>query len=57
MTHRDFNKGPDDRTQPKESYLVKPNNSGLADGIDHRHLNRLVDEMAIQDYLEKSSES
>ena len=56
MTDRNFNKVPDDKPQPKKSYRVKPNNSDLADGIDHLHLNRLVDEMAIQDYLEKSSE-
>ena len=33
---------------PKPPFRVKPNNSGLAEGVDPLHLNRLLDEVAIR---------
>ena len=34
-------------------FRVKPNNSGLAEGVDPLHLNRLIDDLAIEEYLTK----
>ena len=41
---------------PKPPFRVKPNNSGLAEGVDPLHLNRLLDEFEIEDFLAKNSE-
>lgn len=41
---------------PKPPFRVKPNNSGLAEGVDPLHLNRLLDELAIEDFLAKNTE-
>ena len=38
----------------KPPFRVNPNNSGLADGVDPLHLNRLLDDLAIEDYLAKN---
>ena len=38
----------------KEFTRVKPNHSGLAEGVDPLHLNRLIDELAVEDFLAKN---
>ena len=40
----------------KQPFRVKPNNSGLAEGVDPLHLNRLIDELEVEDFLAKNSE-
>ena len=44
------------RADAKPPFRVKPNNSGLAEGVDPLHLNRLIDELAVDDFLAKNSE-
>ena len=44
------------RADAKQPFRVKPNNSGLAEGVDPLHLNRLIDELAVDDFLAKNSE-
>ena len=41
-------------TAANPPFRVKPNNSGLAEGVDPLHLNRLIDELAIEDFLAKN---
>ena len=40
----------------KPPFRVKPNNSGFVEGVDHLHLNRLIDELAIDDFIAKNSQ-
>ncbi|MDE2688203.1 MAG: hypothetical protein OXI16_11995 [Chloroflexota bacterium] len=35
----------------KPSFRVKPNKSGLAEGVEPLHLNRLLDELEVENYL------
>ena len=38
----------------KPPFRVKPNKSGFVEGVDPLHLNRLLDDLAIEDYLTKN---
>ena len=38
-----------------KEFTVKPNNSGFVEGVDHLHLNRLIDELAVEDFIAKNS--
>ena len=40
----------------KPPFRVKPNRSGFAEGVDPLHLNRLLDELAIDDFLAKKTQ-
>ncbi|MXY46090.1 MAG: hypothetical protein F4Y44_03710 [Chloroflexi bacterium] len=35
----------------KPPFRVKPNKSGLAEGVDPLHLNRLIDDLEVENYL------
>lgn len=39
----------------KPPFRVKPNKSGFVEGVDPLHLNRLLDNLAIEDYLAKNT--
>ena len=38
----------------KPKFRVKPNKSGFVEGVDPLHLNRLLDDLSIEDYLAKN---
>lgn len=41
------------RTDAKRPFRVRSNKSGLAEGIDPFHLNRLIDEFEVEEFLAK----
>ena len=43
------------KADAKPPFRVKPNNSGFVEGVDHLHLNRLIDELAVEDFIAKNS--
>ena len=55
-TARDLNDSTSDNPGPKPPFRVKPNPSGFVEGIDHKHLNRLLDDLDVEEFLAKNAE-